>query len=608
MINMKLKHELQSFYTDFMKDLQTEILKMSSYEAFLEEYVKYMEFPSSPIYVEFYRPNLNIQVDAYSYEEDEKELNLYIIEFDDYMEYPEEITMTTLKELANKAKRFFSNYNTLPIDPSIPINDLLFLLKNEESVIERLNITVLTNKYYRTNKPIELPTAKGVQVEVEIWDIDRLFQIVSSEQESSTIIIDFQNEFNHSFELMKVPQPQFIIENRTIFDCYIGFISAELLAKAYDKWGPKLVERNVRSFLQAKGATNKGIRDTLKDELEKDLFVVYNNGISSVARSGKLTQSISGSNVFKINTLEGWQIVNGGQTTASIHKAFKDGVDLSEVFVQTKLTLLHTVDSDSSLLAEEEMVSKISKYANTQNKINQSDLLANTKYMSSLEHFSRTVWIPSKDKRKAESKWYFERARGQYMVDLNRRSRGKEQTEFKKEFPKELLLNKVDLAKNFMSWEGFPHVSSKGGEEAFKKFMEQNKTYWKYEKNSENQIKDLEEFTSTMYKKLIARVIINRKIQDVVNLMGLKGYKANVVYYSTAMLNQLYGGSIDLEEVWNNQALSNKWDNIIREIAQTTLEFLRTSAGEQNVTQWAKKEQCWKEFVSNCKKQLKYIV
>jgi hypothetical protein len=111
-----------------------------------------------------------------------------------------------------------------------------------------------------------------------------------------------------------------------------------------------------------------------------------------------------------------------------------------------------------------------------------------------------------------------------------------------------------------------------------------------------------------MFKRLITKVIINRKVQEVVNTLGLKGYKANVVYYSTAMLNKLYGDSINLEEVWNNQSLSDKWDNVIKEIAQTTLEFLRKSAGEQNVTQWAKKEQCWKEFVSECEKQLKYIV
>lgn len=591
-----------------MEDIQSELNRKSSFEAFLEEYLKYMEASNAPIYVEFYRPNLNIQVDAYSYDEVEKELNLYILDFNELMEYPEEVSMTSLKDLANKAKRFYSQYSTIPIDPSHPMMDLVMLLNDKSIEIEKLTITIFTNKYYRTNKPIDLTISKNVETDVQVWDIDRIYQVISLDQDASSIVIDFQSEFNQTFELMYVPQPK-QSESDNKFNCYIGFISAELLAKAYDKWGPKLVERNVRSFLQARGATNKGIRDTLKNSNEKEMFVVYNNGISSVARSGKIETAANNKNLFEVHSLEGWQIVNGGQTTASIHQAYKAGIDLSDVYVQTKLTILKQLsEEDNTKLAEEDMVSKISKFANTQNKINQSDLLANTRFMSSLEHFSRSVWIPSQDKRKAESKWYFERARGQYMVDLNRRKRGKEQTEFKKEFPKDLLLNKVDLAKNFMSWEGFPHISSKGGEEAFKKFMDFNKVYWKYEIGTDNQIEELEELTAPIYKELIAKVIINRKVLDLVNTLGLKGYKANVVYYTTAMLNLLYGESINLQEVWERQTLSDKWDNVIKEIAQKTLEFLRDSAGEQNVTQWAKKEQCWKQYYNDCKKQLKYII
>lgn len=591
-----------------MEDIQSELNRKSSFEAFLEEYLKYMEASNAPIYVEFYRPNLNIQVDAYSYDEVEKELNLYILDFNELMEYPEEVSMTSLKDLANKAKRFYSQYSTIPIDPSHPMMDLVMLLNDKSIEIEKLTITIFTNKYYRTNKPIDLTISKNVETDVQVWDIDRIYQVISLDQDASSIVIDFQSEFNQTFELMYVPQPK-KSESDNKFNCYIGFISAELLAKAYDKWGPKLVERNVRSFLQARGATNKGIRDTLKNSNEKEMFVVYNNGISSVARSGKIETAANNKNLFEVHSLEGWQIVNGGQTTASIHQAYKAGIDLSDVYVQTKLTILKQLsEEDNTKLAEEDMVSKISKFANTQNKINQSDLLANTRFMSSLEHFSRSIWIPSQDKRKAESKWYFERARGQYMVDLNRRKRGKEQTEFKKEFPKDLLLNKVDLAKNFMSWEGFPHISSKGGEEAFKKFMDFNKVYWKYEIGKDNQIEELKELTAPIYKELIAKVIINRKVLDLVNTLGLKGYKANVVYYTTAMLNLLYGESINLQEVWERQALSDKWDNVIKEIAQKTLEFLRDSAGEQNVTQWAKKEECWKQFHNDCIKQLKYII
>ncbi|MGG1592409.1 AIPR family protein [Terribacillus saccharophilus] len=604
---MSIKHELQTFYSELMSDIRREMTRKSSFEAFLDEYLKYIDASSAPIYVEFYRPNLNIQVDAYSYDDNEKELNLYILDFNEFMNYPEELSMTALKDLANKAKRFYSQFSTIPIDPSHPIMDLIRLLNDNSIEIEKLTVTVFTNKYYRSNKPIELKIPQNVEVDVQVWDIDRILQVTSLDQDSSNIVIDFKSEFNQTFELMYVPQPKDSKSNSK-FDCYIGFISAELLAKVYDMWGPKLVERNVRSFLQARGATNKGIKDTLKNNTEKEMFVVYNNGISSVAHSGKIEMAVNNENLFEVHSLEGWQIVNGGQTTASIHHAYKLGIDLSDVYVQTKLTILQLTENDNLKLAEEDMVSKISKFANTQNKINQSDLLANTRFMSSLEHFSRSVWIPSQNKRKSESKWYFERARGQYMVDLNRRKRGKEQTEFKKEFPKELLLNKVDLAKNFMSWEGFPHVSSKGGEEAFKKFMEFNKAYWKYEVGKDNQSRELEEVTALIYKELIAKVIINRRVEILVDTLGLKGYKANVIYYTTAMLNLLHKESINLQEVWEKQILSDRWDNVIKEIAQKTLEFLRDSAGDQNVTQWAKKEQCWQQYRKECGKQLKYII
>lgn len=604
---MSVKHELQIFYKDMMNSIEQESFRTSPFEEFLNEYLRYMETSNAPIHVEYYRPMLNVQIDAYAYDDEEKTLDLYILDYHEGLESPEEISMTTLKDLANKAKRFITNYSTLPVDPSHPVMDLIRLLNDKEIKIEKLNILVFTNQYYRSNKNIEIQSVKGLDTTVEIWDIDRVYQLISADQESGDIEIDFQKDFGETFDLMFVPDPK--QEGvKDSFDCYIGFISADLLAKAYDKWGPKLVERNVRSFLQAKGNTNKGIRETLRSPEEKQMFVVYNNGISSVARAGEIEQVVEGLNIYKIRTLEGWQIVNGGQTTASIHQAYQSGVDLRDVYIQTKLTILQLDESQAnSRSAEEDMVSKISKYANTQNKINQSDLLANTRFMSSLERFSRNVWIPSKDKRKADNKWFFERARGQYMVDANRRKKGKEQTDFKKEYPKELLLNKVDLAKNFMSWEGFPHVSSKGGEEAFKKFMDQNKIYWKYEKGDDNQIEELEEMTASVYKELIARVIVNRKVQIVVETMGLKGYKANVIYYTTAMLNLLYGKEIDLQEVWEKQSLSDKWDNVIKEIAQRTLEFLRDSAGEQNVTQWAKKEQCWKQYKEECQKFLSFI-
>ncbi|USK48038.1 AIPR family protein [Bacillus sp. CMF12] len=596
----------KEFLLDFMEELEEKAIKTGSYQVpFLEKMISFMDRPDDPeILIPPYKDTAkNIAVNAYSYDDENQVLDLYVADYN--FEQNEEdlltINMTAVMEIANRVKRFVTNAKSLlqTIDHSLEAYDLAKVIDVEMENINEVNIFVVTNLYYSSNKPVEM-TIPGIDtVNVQVWDIDRVQQLITSEQAVETDYIDFERDYGETFEMMFVPDPSSGVKE---FDCYVGYISAELLAKAYDEWGQKLVERNVRSFLQARGGTNKGIRDTLNDPFQRRMFVAYNNGISTVARTGDFELVEDGVNQYKIKGLSGWQIVNGGQTTASIHKAYKDGISLKDVYVQAKLTILQVnefVSKDQHLL-EDEMISRISQYANTQNKINKSDLLANTRFMSDLEKFSRNIWIPAKDGRRPESKWYFERARGQYMVDINRRKRGKEQTDFKKQYPKDKVLTKVDLAKYFMSWEGYPHVSSKGGEEAFKKFMDLNKTFW----SGSTQDK----ITLSVYQKLIARAIINQRVKEIVDEMKLRGYKANVIYYTVAMLHHLYSEQIDLVGVWEEQALSDKWDDIVRTIADKTLFYLKESAGERNVTQWAKQEACWIQFKETCSQELKNLI
>lgn len=604
MIETKQRRE---FLIDFMEELEEKAVKAGSYQIpFLDKMIGFMERPDEPeiLFPPYLDTSKNIAVNAYSFDEENNVLDIYVVDYN--FEQNEDdllaISMTGIVDIANKAKRFITNAPSLmeTIDHSLQSYDLAKLITENSESINEVNIFVVTNSYYASNKPVEI-TIPGVEnVNVQVWDLDRVQQLITAEQGIQTDYIDFERDYGETFDMMLVPDPTSGLKD---FDCYVGYISAELLAKAYDEWGQKLVERNVRSFLQARGGTNKGIRDTLRDPFQRKMFVAYNNGISTVAHEGEIEKIENKANLFKIKRLSGWQIVNGGQTTASIHQAYKEGIPLKDVYVQAKLTILQAnefVMKDQHLL-EDEMVSRISQYANTQNKINKSDLLANTRFMSDLEKFSRNIWIPVFDGRKPENKWYFERARGQYMVDINRRKRGKEQTDFKKQYPKDKVLTKVDIAKHFVSWEGYPHISSKGGEEAFKKFMDLNKSFWKSEK-------DQTKMTLSVYQKLIAKSIINKRVQEIVDEMKLRGYKANVIYYTTSMLNHLYGEKIDLVEVWEKQALSDKWDEVIRIMADKTLSFLRDSAGERNVTQWAKQEACWIQFKEDCAKELKNLI
>lgn len=613
MIENKQRSE---FLGEFLEEVEEKAAKTGVYHIpFLEHMLQYMERPDDPdILIPPYIDSAKkIAVHAYSFDESVKTLDLYLVDYN--FEQNEidllPINMTALTELANRVKRFVTNAKSLvhTIDRSLQARELAVLIADNFNNMDEVNIFILTNRFYHANKPIELSIPGIDTVNIQVWDIDRIMQLITAEQGIQTLHINFEEEFGQSFEMMFVPDPkqESVKDN---FDCYIGFIPAELLAKAYDQWGPKLVERNVRSFLQARGGTNKGIRETLKDPKQRQMFIAYNNGISSVARSGEIEMISDNINLYRIKGLTGWQIVNGGQTTASVHQAYKSGIDLSDVYIQAKLTILQ-VEADEEKdqhLVEDEMVARISEYANTQNKINKSDLLANTRFMSELEKLSRNTWIPSNDGRKAESKWYFERARGQYMVDVGRRTRGKEQNEFKKQYPAEKVFTKVDLAKYFMSWEGYPHISSKGGEEAFKRFMDFNKQYWKHDRDDNNEIVALEEVNSEVYQKLIARGIINIHVSNIVESMNFRGYKANVIYYSTAMLRHLYGKEIDLLEVWRRQSLSDKWDEVIRIIADHTLNFLRGSAGDRNVTQWAKQEACWVQFKEEHAMQLRNVI
>jgi hypothetical protein len=90
-----------------------------------------------------------------------------------------------------------------------------------------------------------------------------------------------------------------------------------MLADIYNDYRSALLERNVRSFLQFNGKVNKGIRDTLKTAPHR--FLPYNNGLSTTASSVVLTGASNGT--AHIRSLADFQIVNGGQTTASIAAA-----------------------------------------------------------------------------------------------------------------------------------------------------------------------------------------------------------------------------------------------------------------------------------------------
>ncbi|WP_048654567.1 AIPR family protein [Bacillus safensis] len=516
-----------------------------------------------------------LKVNAYSYHEEQETLSIFIAEYDRY-KFGKTISKTNVEKTLRKVVKYYSKSisgmkNEMEeTAEDYPLAQLIF--QKHGKTIKSVEFFLVTNYLYKANERIILPKLRGVKTNYHIWDIERLYQLIDENQGLDNIEINFELKFGKSFELLKVPNNE-----NAHFDCYIGFIPADLLAMSYEMWGERLVERNVRSFLQARGNVNRGIRDTLRKN--KEMFVAYNNGVSTVADDAVLELVSEDSNLFKVKEFKGWQIVNGGQTTASVFHALKEGIDLSDVFIQLKLTV---VQSDIGMY---NMTAKISEYANTQNKISMSDLKANHPSLINLEAISRTTWIPSNDGTKSNSKWFFERARGQYLVEVNRQTTLAKKKAFQKENPKNKVLSKTNIAKYYMSWNQCPHIVSKGGETNFDAFISLL--------DEKGIVVD-----SVFFKETVAKGILFNTCDKIIKELDLPGYKANIITYTISMLSCIYKKKMDFAEIWEQQSVSLELQNNLRLIATYTWNHITNPpiAGT-NVTQWCKRKECWERFV-----------
>jgi hypothetical protein len=144
-------------------------------------------------------------------------------------------------------------------------------------------------------------------IEREVWDLDRLVKTCGTGTEERPAI-DFVGEFSQSLPCLVTPKTDDGLQ------VFMTWIRGDVLAQIYNTYRSRLLERNVRSFLQFTGKVNKGIRETVLDRPTR--FLSYNNGLSATASVVELDDF--GSGLARIRSVRDFQIVNGGQTTASI--------------------------------------------------------------------------------------------------------------------------------------------------------------------------------------------------------------------------------------------------------------------------------------------------
>jgi hypothetical protein len=431
---------------------------------------------------------------------------------------------------------------------------------------EVVNIILITNNEAVLHVPEDIAIGKAT-IKYDVWDIERLYQCLFQNVQAAQVVIRLKSKYSNPIHLIKVA------DANSAYDCYIGVISGELLAKIYKDEGQKLIERNVRSFLQATGNINKGIRDTLSSE--PHMFMAYNNGISTIAESIEIDEEKSTNELAVITVLNGWQIVNGGQTTASIYNAFQNKTDLSKVSLQIKLTVIKDKEKTNTVIAN------ISKYANSQNKINMSDFSANDEYHIRMEQLSRNTYIPT-EKGKSLDRWFYERARGQYLVEVNRQLTLALKKQFKEHNPKSRCISKTVAAKCIMAWRGYPYIVSKGLETNFIIFSEMVKKG------------EIPPPSEDVYKDMISKVILFNECDKIIAEHKFGGFKAQQNYYTVALIGKYFSEKVDVDYIWSTQSISPILAQIIEKVMyEVWNHFMNPTTPGINIGQWCKKEDCW---------------
>lgn len=533
-----------------------------------------------------------LRIDAYYYDEVEDNLNLYVTDFCGKSEI-ERITFTDIKTIFDRLIAFVELAYAGKLDKYVDISDRIYScieeIKKKYNLIKKYKFNIITDKILSDRVSVyESNEVSGKAIEYNIWDINRIYLLESAKDIDEDYVINFGKYGINGLEFITLNHSQ---EHE--IKSYLGIIPGEVLANIFDEYGSKILESNVRSFLSFKGKVNAGIRATILNENEKKKFFAYNNGIS-ITTSKVITENIEGNNY--IIGLERMQIVNGGQTTASLSNArFKDKASLEGIFLQVKITEINDEQKD-------EIVRNISKYSNSQNKVTDADFYSTSPFAIRIEQLSRKIFAPATNGNQHETQWFYERAKGQYFLAQSKLATV-DLKSFLKRNPKNQLLTKANIGTYRNIWECRPYIAKKGAENSLKYFVDKISKLW-----DANNL----QFNEVYFKETVAIGILYRKLNKAI----LKekwykfGYAAEVTIYTLSLISYMFdinNKHFDLLKVWNQQNIDDKSFAIILALAeQVYIKICDDKREISNISEWCKKEACW-NTVKLINHDIKYI-
>jgi len=516
-----------------------------------------------------------LRLSGFALSDDLDQLDLYVSLYegvDQVVNVPDSETTRAAEQCSRFLNQCVSGTLLGRMDETHDAYGLVQTIEKAYPELDQIRIYVLTDRKARTRN-FQARQIQGKTIKLEVMDIERLFNHWQSGKPRDELVVNLN-------DVCGAPLPcVWVADEGAEYDYAMTAFPGEALRFLYEKYGPRILEANVRSFLSQSNTVNKGIRDTLREQPER--FMAYNNGVVIVADEAHLDRALDGSP--GISWLKGMQVVNGGQTMASIFFTRKkySGVDLSKVRVPAKIIVLRKSDD----LAEDALIADISRYANSQSAVKGSDHYANKPFQVQMEKLAMTTYCPD-----GVGRWYYERAAGSYKVMLDREAKSEaDKRRLQDSMPPSRKLTKTDFAKYLCAWMQLPDLVSLGGQKAFPAFM-------KRMTQADGETPVLPDVSE--YKRMIAQVIIFKAATRLIN-PRFPAFKANVTAYTVALVAHLLGDRINLDEIWKKQSISLQLGSQIVAWSDEVNALLYSSAKGRMISEWAKKRECWEGMLEH---------
>lgn len=559
--------------TSFSEEFLHYVSELLIYSEELSEEITYSHYEGLDS-----RGKKKIQINGYSINEYDECLNLFIVTPEDLSDEITTLTNDDICRMFTRCEAFITEASFIckNAEESHPSYGLAADILNNAYHVQKYRINIVTDKVKTNNATVLTPKRIGeFTIEYGIIDIERMMQMENSKAGKIAIEIDLKDQTESN------GIPCMLANETEDSKSYLCNIPGTMLANLYNEYGSRLLEGNVRSFLQQKNKVNKGIRTTILKEPSN--FFIYNNGITATAE--KIEVEEDGKRLL-ISHITGLQIVNGGQTTASLASCLlndkRDGsVEcIAKISVSMKLTV---VQYDKAM----ELIPSISRYANSQNKVSEADLWSNHPFHVRMEDISRKLATPLVNGVNG-TYWYYERARGQYKQSTYKKSEA-EKKKFEKLNPKKQLLTKTDFAKYINLKELHPEFASLGGEKSFFKIATKIKEAWD---------RTPEAFNESYFKELVSVAILYQEADAIVKKQG-RDYKAQIDAYTVSFFlylvtSQFPGFHLNFKDIWNRQSIRPVIHEALVELTNIVYSVLADPNRKvENVTEWAKREACW---------------